>query len=73
MPPVSYISEPRPAALDRRFGLSGAGSQIRALLDRFKPILIDQIMLQIGWPLVGIRLSLREILIWSFVLFIAPK
>lgn len=49
----------------------GALSYFHAALERFKPILIDQIMLQMGWPIVGLRIDLKDVLAICCALFMA--
>jgi hypothetical protein len=41
-------------------------SYFHAALERVKPILIDQIMVQMGWPTLGLRLDLKDFLIICF-------
>jgi hypothetical protein len=41
------------------------------MLERFKVIVIDQIMLQMGWPTLGARLNLKDILVICFALCLA--
>ncbi|HZQ39245.1 MAG TPA: hypothetical protein VFA87_00580 [Rhizomicrobium sp.] len=46
-------------------------TKISAALERFKPILIDQIMVQMGWPLIGLRLNLKDVVVICFGLCFA--
>ena len=42
-----------------------------AAFERFKPILIDQIMVQMGWPLIGLRPNLKDLVVICFGLCFA--
>lgn len=64
MPPVSYTDTRVPAAGP----YASPWAKLCEALERLKPILIDQVMLQMGWPVLGSRLNLRELLAWCFAL-----
>lgn len=59
MPPVSFEDVPAPAAYPCAAGLK---AQAQATLERIKPLLIDQIMVQMGWPIIGLRMDLTDLL-----------
>jgi hypothetical protein len=46
-------------------------SKIRATLEHLKPLLIDQIMVQMGWPTIGLRIELKDILAICCALLLA--
>ena len=41
------------------------------MLERIKLVLIDQVLLQMGWPTLGSRLNLKDILVICFALCVA--
>jgi len=66
-------SSPSPASSAHAREEAGVRGKICAALERLKPILIDQIMLQMGWPVMGLRLKLKDVLVWCLVFTLAPR
>jgi hypothetical protein len=64
MPPVSHMAVHVPAAWD-------LGNRLRAALERLKPILIDLILVQMGWPTIGLKTGLKDLIVCCFALCFA--
>ena len=40
-------------------------------LERFKPVLIDLILVQMGWPAIGLKTGLKDLIVCCFALCFA--
>ena len=42
-----------------------------AVWDRFRPVLIDLILSQMGWPTIGLKTGLKDLIVCCFALCFA--
>ncbi|HWF63716.1 MAG TPA: hypothetical protein VN685_03795 [Rhizomicrobium sp.] len=50
---------------------AGVRGKIREALERFKPALIDLILVQLGWPAIGLKTGLKDLIVCCFALCFA--
>ena len=67
MPPVSHMHTRAPAACSH----GGLWAKLCEALERFKPTLIDLILVQMGWPTIGLKTGLKDLIVCCFALCFA--
>jgi hypothetical protein len=51
--------------------VSHMGTKSPAAWERLRPILIDLILLQMGWPTLGLKMGLKDLIVCCFALCFA--